>query len=70
MCLGDASIKRSDVQIEHDHSPTKNSNDKNNVVVEDSVISDTNVSLCKSTIEKTVNDYLDKTEGSIIYCYY
>lgn len=58
MFLGDVSIERSDV------------NYKNNVIVEDPVLSDTRVSPCKSTFEKTVNDYLNKTEGSIICCYY
>lgn len=58
MFLGAVSIKRSDVNF------------KNNVIVEDPVLSDTSVSLCMSTIEKTVNDHLNKTEGSIIYCYY
>lgn len=58
MFLGDVSIKRSDV------------NYKNNVIVEDPVLSDTSVSPRYPTIEKTVNDYLNKTEGSVIYYYY
>ncbi|XP_050058476.1 putative uncharacterized protein DDB_G0282133 isoform X27 [Aphis gossypii] len=54
---GDVSIERSDV------------NYKNNVIVEDPVLSDTRVSPCKSTFEKTVNDYLNKTEEVENYDY-
>jgi len=63
MCLDNDNVKKSKVQIEYEHNTTKKSKDKNNFTVEDPVINDTSVLLCKSAIEKTVNDYEDKTEG-------
>ncbi|XP_025193119.1 protein PFF0380w-like isoform X2 [Melanaphis sacchari] len=66
---GDDNVIKSKVQIEYEHNTTKKSKDKNNFTVEDTVVNDNNVSLCKSTFEKTANDYEDKIEGVKDYEY-
>jgi len=68
MYLGNNNVKKSIVQIEHEHNTTKKSKNINNFLVKDTIVSDTIVPLCESTIEKTVNNSDDKTtEGKISF---
>lgn len=62
MCLVDANVNVSKVQIEHEDNATKKFKYTNCFNVEDAI-----VPLCESNIEKIVNNYEDvPTEGRII----
>jgi len=65
MCLVDANVNKSKVQIEDEDNTTNNLKDTNNFNVKDAILNDI-VPLCESTTEKAFNDYEDATTEGII----